>query len=237
MKKAVALIVGLLAVGTISTSSASAGPSEICQPLPVTVGSFSVVGQKVSGVSDVKVCVESITNATGEPQVRRYEGCGETCLAVVIRNLAVAVDATVTVHYSLDGKPQQPIPVATGPTTLAPLSGTHSCVLSYHAPGSPDPCEDGISTPANLRAEARRAKIDLQWNKSFAFGESAVAGYEISRSTSGDEGTFVPIATTTSLSFSDTSLTRGTTYWYTVTAFDREGDRSGAASPVSATTK
>ena len=237
MKKTVSLIVGLFAVSTITASSAAADPIDICQPVPVTVGTINVVGQKVPGVSNVKVCVRSLTGATGEPQLRRYEGCGENCLAVVIRNLAIAVDTTVTVHYSLDGQAQAPIPVTTGATTLAPLDGIHNCVVSYHAPGTPDPCQDGLSTPAGLKATAGRAKIDLQWNKSFAFGEASVAGYEIARSSSGLEGTFTPIATTTSQSFTDLKLPKNTTYWYTVTAFTADGVRSGAATPVSATAK
>lgn len=237
MKKAIALIVGLFAVSTIAVAPASADPVDVCEQVPATVNSITVVGHRIPGVSNVKVCVKSLTGATGEPQVRRYDGCGENCLAVVIRNLAVVVDTTVTVHYSLDGKPQQPLPVTTGATTVAPLDGNHNCVLSYYAPGTHDPCQNGISTPADVRAGAGRTKIDLQWKKSFAFGESKVSGYEIARSISGEEGTFAPVATTTSLTFTDTRLTRGVTYWYTVTAVDSDGARSGASTPISATTK
>lgn len=236
MKKAISVIVGLFVVSTVGVSSAMADPIDVCQPVPVTVNSISVVGQKIPGVSDVKVCVKSLTGVAGEPQLRRYEGCGENCLAVVIRNLAVAVDTTVTVHYSLDGKAQQPIPVATGATTVAPLDGIHNCVLSYHAPGTPDPCEDGVSIPANLKATAGRAKISLTWSRSFAFGESTVAGYEIWRSATGAEGTFAPIATTTSMSFTDL-VAKGTTYHYTVIAFDSEGTKSGASNSAFATAK
>jgi hypothetical protein len=156
---------------------------------------------------------------------------------VVVRNLSVTVDATVTVSYSLDGKAQPPLPVATGSTTLAPLSGVHNCVLSYHQPGTPDPCEDGISNPANLKATPGRGRIGLTWGRSFAFGESSVAGYEISRSATGAEGTFAPIATTTDLSFVDRRIPRGTTYYYTVAAFDSANVRSGASDPASATAK
>ncbi|MEA2517453.1 MAG: hypothetical protein QOG16_1291 [Actinomycetota bacterium] len=237
MKKAISLIVGLFAVSTIGVQSAWADPIETCVPVPVTVGTINVVGQQIPGVSDVKVCARSLTGATGEPQLRRYEGCGQNCLAVVIRNLAVAVDATVSVEFSLDGKPQQPIPVTTGSTTLAPLDGIHNCVLSYHDPGTPDPCKDGVSTPANLKATPGRARVTLQWGRSFAFGESTVAGYEIARSTSGLEGTFTPIGTSTTLNFTDPGLTAGATYWYTVTAFDSQGARSGASAPASATVK
>lgn len=237
MKKAIALIVGLFVVGTIGAPGASAEPIDVCVPLPVKVGTITVAGQKIPGVSDIKVCVRSLTEATGEPQVRRYEGCGDTCLAVVIRNLSVSVDTTVNVFYSLDGKAQQPIPVSTGSTTVAPLDGVHNCVLGYSDPGAPNPCENGVSIPANLKAAAGRAKISLSWNRSFAFGESTVAGYEIWRSDTGTEGTFARIATTTSLSFSDIGVPQGTTYWYQIVAFDNENTKSGASTSASATAK
>ncbi len=237
MRKGISLVMGLVVVATLGSSAASAEPVDACVPLPATVGSQEVLGQKVPGISDIRVCVSSKTGATGEPQLRRYEGCGEPCLAVVVRNLKADVDTTVSIAFSLDGKAQEPVPVTTGQTTLAPLDGIHNCVYAYHAPGTPSPCEDGISNPADLKATAGRAKITLTWRRSFAFGESKVAGYEIWRSESGTEGTFSLVTTTTATSFVDTAVLKDSTYHYAVVAFDTEGNKSGASNPAWATAK
>ena len=237
MKKVISLMTGLVIVATLGMSAATADPIDACVPLPVTVGSQDILGQRVPGVSGLQICVNSKTAATGEPQLRRYEGCGEPCFAIVVRNLKADIDTAVTISYSLDGKAQTPLPVSTGSTTLAPLDGVHNCVYAYHAPGTPSPCADGISSPADLKATAGRAKISLTWKRSFAFGESEVAGYEIWRSESGTEGTFVPITSTTSLSFVDTTVPRGATYHYWVVAFGTDGTKSGASNSASATAK
>jgi hypothetical protein len=235
MNKVVSLVMGAVVVATIGSSAATAEPIDACVPLPAKVGSQEVLGQKIPGVSDLKVCVTSRTAATGEPQLRRYEGCGDPCFAIVVRNLRADIDTTVTISYSLDGKPQDPLPVTTGQTSLSPLDGIHNCVYAYHEPGSPSPCENGISNPANLRATAGKAKVSLAWNRSFAFGESEVAGYEIWRSDSGADGTFTLLTTATATSFVDTAVVRGATYYYSVLAFDNEGTRSGASNIASAT--
>lgn len=236
MRKGISLVLGLVVVSTMG-SIASADPIDACVSLPAAVGSQEVLGQQVPGVSDIELCVWSATGATGEPQVRQYEGCGRPCFAVVVRNLKADIDTAITLRYSLDGKQQDPVPVTTGQTGIAPLDGIHNCVYSYHAPGSPSPCKDGISNPSNLRATGERARIALAWNRAFAFGESKVAGYEIYRSDSGTEGTFTLVGTTTETSFTDVTVARGGTYHYVVIAFDDKEARSGASNPASATAK
>lgn len=239
MNKAISLLLGAMVVSTVGMTTASAAveqPTDVCVPLPVTVGSQEVLGQRVPGVSNISVCASSKTGARGEPQLRRYEGCGDPCFAIVVRDLAVDLNTSVTFSYSLDGRPQS-VPVSTGSTTLEPLDGIHNCVYAYHAPGTMSPCEDGLSNPAELIAKGGRSKVALTWQKSFAFGESQVDGYEIWRSESGAEGTFAPIGVSTSLSFTDKGLAAGTSYWYQVVAFDTDGVKSGASNTATATTK
>ena len=239
MNKAISLLLGAIVVSTVGVTTASAAvqvPTHVCVPLPVQVGSQEVLGQRIPGVSKISACVTSKTGAAGEPQLRRYEGCGDPCFAIVVRNLAIDVDTSVTLSYSLDGRPQT-LPVSTGSTRITPLDGIHNCVYAYHAPGTASPCQDGISTPAELQARGGRSKVALTWNRSFAFGESNVDGYEIWRSESGEEGTFTQIAVSEDLDFSDTGLKNGASYWYQVVAFDTDGLKSGASNTASATTK
>jgi len=84
--------------------------------------------------------------------------------------------------------------------------------------------------PTGLTATAGNAQVALTWNASVG-----AASYNIYRSTtSGGEGS-TPFQTgMTSTSFTDTSVTNGTTYYYEVTAVNAAGE-STKSSEVSAT--
>ena len=84
------------------------------------------------------------------------------------------------------------------------------------------------SVPANLNATAiSQTQINLSW--SAATDNIGVAGYRIYR-----DG--VERATTTATTFQDTGLTAGTTYTYTVRAYDTSGNQSAHSTIASATT-
>ena len=88
------------------------------------------------------------------------------------------------------------------------------------------------TTPPNLTANAvGQSEIDLAWGASS--DNVAVTGYDIFRNGSG-----TPLATLgpSPRTYADTGLTAGTTYSYTVVAFDAAGNRSAAAGPATATT-
>lgn len=87
------------------------------------------------------------------------------------------------------------------------------------------------ATPTGLAATAVSAsQANLTWNA--ATDNTGVAGYTVYRNGS-------PIATTSganATSYSDTSVAAGTTYTYTVDAFDGTGNHSPPSDPVSVTT-
>lgn len=234
-KKGFALGLVAVAVATFPGAGASATEMPDCFLVPAGVNNQSIVGKEIPGIKDVELCVETDAGAAGEPQVRNYTGCGDPCFAIVIRDLAVEFEVELTLSYTLGGQPQ-PVEVVSAAQKVEPLSGTHQCIYSYYE-GGYNPCNDGVSAPANLEATGRKAKITLAWDKSFAFGQSSVAQYEILRSPTGEEGTFVPVATTADLTFTDTGLPSRTTFWYTVVALDDRGNRSGMAAPASAPTR
>ena len=213
--------------------AAAAAGVEDCVAVPAGVNNQSVLGHEIPGVKDVKLCVRSDHSVSGEPRIQQYDGCGTPCFVLVVRDLSVAFDIQLTASYALGGKPQAPVPVGVT-QKIEPLGGTHQCVYSYWE--TYNPCNDGVSTPDGLSAQGGRGKVSLSWRKSFAFGESKVAGYEVLRSATGEDGSFVPVATTGELSFTDARLPSGT-YWYSVVALDDKGNRSGMATPVSAATK
>ncbi len=85
------------------------------------------------------------------------------------------------------------------------------------------------STPTNLLATAvSTVQVSLNWGAST--DNVGVTGYRVFRNG-------VQIATTSLTSFTNTGLTAGTTYSYTVSAFDAAGNLSAPSSSKSVTTK
>ena len=84
------------------------------------------------------------------------------------------------------------------------------------------------TVPTNLAATpVASSQINLTWNA--AADNLAVTGYKVFRGGS-------PIATTATTSYADTGLSSGSTYRYTVSAYDAANNESVQTSVVSATT-
>ena len=106
-------------------------------------------------------------------------------------------------------------------------TGTHSVCSFTMTPGSTD--TQAPSVPTGLSATAiSPSQINLTWTAST--DTVGVTGYKIFRN-----GAQAGTATTTS--YSDTGLSAGTTYAYTVSAFDAAGNNSAQGASVSATTQ
>ncbi len=71
--------------------------------------------------------------------------------------------------------------------------------------------------PTNLKATAGDAQVSLTWSAS-----SGATSYYVKRSTTSG-GPYTQIAAPTSTSYTDTSLTNGTTYYYVVSAINSVG--------------
>lgn len=86
------------------------------------------------------------------------------------------------------------------------------------------------SAPGGLAAAAASpTRINLSWTGSSDSGGSGLAGYRIYRGG-------VSLATTAATSHADTSVAGGTTYSYTVAAYDNASNISGSSNTASATT-
>jgi chitodextrinase len=103
-------------------------------------------------------------------------------------------------------------------TTLAPPDTTPPT-----APGTP------------TATAVSRSRIDLTW--AAATDNVGVTGYRVERCQGAGCTSFVQIATPTGTSFSDTGLTRSTTYRYRVRARDAAGNLGPYSGIATATTK
>jgi len=98
----------------------------------------------------------------------------------------------------------------------------YSAMLSALGGGPPLPA------PTGLAATAGNAQIQLIWNP-----VAGATGYNVKRATTSG-GPYTTIATVSTTSYTDTTVTNGTTYFYVVSAFNSAGE-SANSGQVSAT--
>jgi hypothetical protein len=79
------------------------------------------------------------------------------------------------------------------------------------------------TAPTALKLISGTGSIALSWTA----GDSTATGYDIQRKTTFD-GTYASIGTATDASFTDSSVTAGTTYWYRVFATNANGTGIGS---------
>lgn len=117
-----------------------------------------------------------------------------------------------------------------GPTGLGTPNGDAAFVGATAPLSKP-------SAPSGLTAQAGNGEVSLSWSAPSSTGGAAVT-YDVFRGTSAGAEAATPIAEdVTSLSFLNTGLTNGTTYYYTVEAVNSAGssEASGEAFATPAT--
>jgi hypothetical protein len=242
MKKMLIAITTISAVTAIALPGAAIAapdgpPVSTCQTLPVATPGITILGQRVPAAKDVTACVVSNTAVAAIPVMVEQPECGSPCFTVEIEGLTVSANVGVVVRFKRDGQ-QEEISHETGPLGADPGPGSNLCVIGV---GTPDPCTDRVTTPKDLTAlaKARKAgsRIDLTWGASKATRKSTVVGYQVWRSLTGQPGSFEQIGASTTTAFSDTAITRDTTYWYYVVAWDDAGRYSPASNTASATAR
>jgi uncharacterized repeat protein (TIGR03806 family) len=159
----------------------------------------------------------------------------------IFRNGGTTVHATVTAPATtftdtgLTAATQYSYTVRAFDSASPANESANSSVATATTPSAP-PVADTTppSVPQNLTATAASStQVNLAWQASTDAG-TGVAGYRVFRN-----GGATPIATVTTLSYSDTGLTAATQYTYTVRAFDRAtptANESAASAAATVTT-
>jgi len=200
---------------------------------PVKVPSIEVLGQYVESVSDVQVCTDVSASVGVVPQIVEHEDCGDPCYTIEVRNFDLAADTAITITLSRDGVPQEPQTYDPAPVEHGQETG-RKCIIGVGGP--PKPCSARLTQPRSLTADAAKRKVGLTWKASVDTDDGDLSGYEVWRSTTGEEGSFAVVATVAETTHVDAQLERGTSYWYYVVAFDADGNFSPASEVRQVTT-
>jgi ABC-type transport system substrate-binding protein/fibronectin type 3 domain-containing protein len=83
---------------------------------------------------------------------------------------------------------------------------------------------DVPSAPLNLQAAPGDGQLNLTWSAPASDGGSTITGYKIYRGTSSGAGSYLAGVGTGTLTYIDTSLTNGQTYYYGISAVNAVGE-------------
>ncbi|HVL64286.1 MAG TPA: fibronectin type III domain-containing protein [Actinomycetota bacterium] len=228
---AIMVLSALLAGG--SATAAQRTDAGLCQYVPITTPGVSIVGKRVQQVSDVQVCIEAEANVQAGPAIREQPFCGTPCFTIEMDRASVSEDARIEITYALDGEAQTPLRFHPEGLDVAVFDG-RMCLVGV---GTPDPCIDRITQPTDVRGESSMRRVRLGWRAAQDTGGAPLTGYEVFRSTTGEEGTFESVGTVEEPIFVDRGLRRRTGYWYYVVAFDGDGNRSLASEVTAVRTR
>jgi fibronectin type 3 domain-containing protein len=106
---------------------------------------------------------------------------------------------------------------------VSALSSSGETADSTEVSATPEAPSAPPAAPANLNATAGNAQVSLTWSASIG-----ATSYHVKRATT-TGGPYSQIGAPTSASYTDDSLTNGTTYYYVVSAIDSAGESADSA--------
>ncbi len=110
---------------------------------------------------------------------------------------------------------------SSGPASTAAATDPGS--TPTNPPNPPPPANTAPATPTGLSASSTNAQVSLSWSAS-----SGATSYHVKRSTTSG-GPYTQVGAPTSNSYTDSSLTNGTTYYYVVSAANSGGESADSA--------
>src|SRR5579863_82253 len=107
---------------------------------------------------------------------------------------------------------------------VAAANGGGESANSAQVTATPVAPESAPATPTGLQATPGNAQVSLSWNAS-----AGAASYEVKRSTTNGGPYNTVLASPTATSYTDTSVTNGTSYYYVVSALNSVGPSANSA--------
>lgn len=217
---------------TVTFNPASAGTASgsisIVSNAPTSPSSVSLSGSAVAatytlGISPTSLSFGNVTVGTSSP--------AETVTVTNTGNSSVTISSITQsgAGYLLSGGAT---PVTLAPSQKLTLSVTFDPTAAGSLNGSVSIASNASGSPAVINLSGTGVhSVALSWNAS----TSAVTGYNVYRSTTSGSG-FVKINSSllSGLTYTDSNVTSGTTYYYVTTAVDSSGGESAYSNQASA---
>ncbi len=225
IKKIISIAVFVAALALSSASSVDAANLRWDADTIVTIGSNSYTITNGSAADSLVTDAATLTVTTPT---------GSTFTLTSANGYALVADNTTGAVQSCSGGTNQLI--ITGADTekiITPNTGSVLCTSSSNNPGGGG--GGGDTTPpgdvTNVTATVSPGKVVLGWTKPTASDFSSIRIY---RSTvSGTRGSQIASGLT-GTTYTDTSVTNGTTYYYTIHAVDASGNENTSTTQISA---
>jgi hypothetical protein len=156
-------------------------------------------------------------------------GSGSITIALLAQN-----DAQASVAPPATNNTQSNLPSVISNDTSAIVADVPTIIDSIIAPVAPliDPLIDTVAPAVSSGVTAMvgsSSQITVSWNPTTDSGGSGLAGYRIYRGG-------LLLGTTTGTSYTDSGLTAGSQYCYTIVGYDNTGNNSSASAQTCATT-
>jgi chitodextrinase len=218
----------------IATTAAGVTSYQDTGLAPATTYSYAVSASDPAGhTSAPSSSVQATTLAAPVPVISSFIAIPSTITAGLPATLSWQVSNATSVRIDpnvgdVTGRTSTSVsPAATVTYTLTATNSNGLVATQTTLQVTPD--TEPPSVPSNLSADPQSStQIDLAWWAST--DNVAVSGYRIFR-----DG--VAVATAPTTTYTDTGLVPGTTYTYTVSAYDAAGNESAKSGGVSATTQ
>ncbi|HVN06758.1 MAG TPA: fibronectin type III domain-containing protein [Bryobacteraceae bacterium] len=213
------------AIDSGNDASPLSNPASVTTPAPPSAPTN--VGATANSAAKVTVTWTE-TIPTGGLPISTYKIYRSTSLPVTTANY---VASRTTLSYT--------------DTTVSPNSTYYYAIAAMDSSGALSPLSSPASVttppmpnaPTNVSATANSATdVVVTWMETVPTGGLPVTTYKIYRSTSLPVTTANYVASRTTASYTDTTVTGGNTYYYAIAAQDSGGDLSPLSSPGQATT-
>jgi fibronectin type 3 domain-containing protein len=145
----------------------------------------------------------------------------------VYRGTTAGGESTTPLATGVPGTTFTDASVTNGTTYYYTVAAVNAVGVSPHsaeASATPNQPATVPTAPQGLTAAGGNGTVNLSWGPPSSNGGAAVTGYDLYRGTTPGGESATPVATNiTGLSFTDTGLVNGTTYYYTVAAINAVG--------------